>query len=140
MTIDSAFPSQRYAKVIQASKRVHWEIDRDLMRGRSFDMTRKFLPDGLSLVGELPFLTASEQRLFSQVQGRTYANLFGLVERFISAKILEVSREHWLGDQAEDVGVGAALHLREQALLVGRQERQLADLGQAIGQELAAEV
>jgi hypothetical protein len=25
--------------------------------------------------------------------------MFGLVERFISAKMLEVSREHWLGDQ-----------------------------------------
>ncbi len=25
--------------------------------------------------------------------------MFGLVERFIGAKILEVSREHWLGDQ-----------------------------------------
>jgi len=35
----------------------------------------------------------------SQIQGRTYANMFGLVERFIGAKILEVSRDHWLGDQ-----------------------------------------
>jgi hypothetical protein len=34
------------------------------------------------------------------VQGRTYANMFGLVERFIGAKMLEVSRDHWLGDQA----------------------------------------
>ena len=25
--------------------------------------------------------------------------MFGLVERFIGAKILEVSRDHWLGDQ-----------------------------------------
>jgi hypothetical protein len=37
--------------------------------------------------------------MVSQVQGRTYANMFGLVERFIGAKILEVSRTHWLGDQ-----------------------------------------
>src|SRR5262249_48730543 len=29
----------------------------------------------------------------------TYANLFGLVERFISAKISDVSRDHHLGDQ-----------------------------------------
>jgi hypothetical protein len=36
---------------------------------------------------------------FSLVQGRTYANMFGLVERFISAKVLEISRDHWLGDQ-----------------------------------------
>jgi len=33
------------------------------------------------------------------VQGRTYANMFGLVERFIGAKVLELSRDYWLGDQ-----------------------------------------
>jgi hypothetical protein len=33
------------------------------------------------------------------VQGRTYAYLFGLVERFIGAKILETSGTHALGDQ-----------------------------------------
>ena len=37
---------------------------------------------------------------FLQVQGRSYANIFGLVERFINAKILEVSQNHWPGDQA----------------------------------------
>jgi hypothetical protein len=51
------------------------------------------------MVGELPFLSAVEKRFVSQVQGRTYANMFGLVERFIGAKILEVSRDHSLGDQ-----------------------------------------
>jgi hypothetical protein len=35
----------------------------------------------------------------SRIQGRTYANIFGLVERWINAKVLELSREHWLGDQ-----------------------------------------
>ncbi|HSC65480.1 MAG TPA: hypothetical protein VLD35_17700 [Caldimonas sp.] len=99
MPIDTSFPTRRYAQVIASSKRAQWDIDRDLMRGRSFDMTRKFLPDGLSLVGELPFLTAAEQRVYSQVQGRTYANLFGLVERFIGAKMCEVGRTHALGDQ-----------------------------------------
>jgi hypothetical protein len=100
MHTDTAFPTQRYARVIETSKRVHWEIDRDLMRGRAFDMSRKFLPDGLSLANELPFLTPADERLFSQIQGRTYANLFGLVERFISAKMCEVGRGHALGDQA----------------------------------------
>ena len=51
------------------------------------------------MVARLPFLSDEDRRTFSQVQGRTYANMFGLVERFIGAKILEVSREHWLGDQ-----------------------------------------
>jgi hypothetical protein len=94
-----AVDSNRYAKCVEVSKRMRWEFERDVLRGRSFDFGRKFLPDGLSKVRQLAFLTPDEQRLFSQVQGRTYANIFGLVERFISAKILEVSREHWLGDQ-----------------------------------------
>src|SRR6185312_2120030 len=53
----------------------------------------------LSLVDELAFLDAERQRYLSQIQGRTYASMFGLVERFIGAKMLEVSRDHWLGDQ-----------------------------------------
>jgi hypothetical protein len=77
---------------------VHWEIDRDVIRGRRFDTGRKYLPDGLSLLDGLP-LSEPEKRFASQIQGRTYANLFGLVERFITAKLLEVGREHSLGDQ-----------------------------------------
>jgi hypothetical protein len=91
--------SRRYAKCIEVSRRVRWDIDRDVIRGRSFDFSKKFLPDGLSQVADLDFLSEEEQRLLSQIQGRTYANMFGLVERFIGAKILEVSREHSLGDQ-----------------------------------------
>jgi hypothetical protein len=91
--------SNRYARCIEASKRIHWEIDHDVIRGRSLDVAQKFLPDGLSLVDELTFLTPPERRFLSQVQGRTYANIFGLVERFINAKILEISRDHWFGYQ-----------------------------------------
>jgi hypothetical protein len=89
----------RYAKCIEVSKRIRWDIDRDVIRGCTFDHAKKFLPDGLSMAPRLAFLAAPEVRLFSQVQGRTYANMFGLVERFIGAKILEVSRDHWMGDQ-----------------------------------------
>ena len=89
----------RYATCIEASKRIRWDIDSDVLRGRSFDTSKKFLPDGLSKVEGLTFLSAKEQRLVSQIQGRSYANIFGLVERFIGAKVLEISRDHWLGDQ-----------------------------------------
>ncbi|MCH8504818.1 MAG: hypothetical protein LAT50_10910, partial [Ectothiorhodospiraceae bacterium] len=90
---------QRYAKCIEVSKRIRWDIDRDVFRGRQFDFSRKFLPDGLAKADSFTTLSADEKRLMSQVQGRTYAYLFGLVERFINAKVLEISREHWLGDQ-----------------------------------------
>jgi len=91
--------TDRYAKCIEVSKRIRWDIDEDVIRGRHFDVTRKFLPDGLSKVQALQFLTDDEKRFISQIQGRTYANMFGLVERFICAKVLEVSHEHFLGDQ-----------------------------------------
>jgi hypothetical protein len=91
--------SERYARVIEASKRIRWDIDRDVIRGRNFDFARKFLPDGISKLDRLGFLLAEDRRRLSQIQGRTYANMFGLVERFIGAKMLEISREHWLGDQ-----------------------------------------
>ena len=91
--------SGRYARCIQTSKRVRWDIDKDVIRGRNFDTAQKFLPDGLSLADAFTTLSADEKRFVSQIQGRTYANIFGLVERFINAKVLELSEDHWLGDQ-----------------------------------------
>ncbi|WP_332672281.1 hypothetical protein [Aromatoleum sp.] len=98
-TMQQTPSSDRYASCIEVSKRIRWDIEQDVIRGRSFDVSKKFLPDGLSMIGRLPFLDAAEKRLVSQIQGRTYANMFGLVERYIGAKMLEISREHSLGDQ-----------------------------------------
>ena len=105
--------TKRYAKTIEVSKRIRWDTDRDVIRGRQFDFGKSFLPGGLSKVAQLPFLSADEKRLFSQVQGRTYANMFALVERFIGAKVLEISRGHWLGDQ---VALEALVRLTDEEL------------------------
>ncbi len=110
---ERAVDTGRYAKCIEVSKRIRWDTDRDVIRGRSFDFNRKFLPDGLSKIGQLAFLDAAGQRLFSQVQGRTYANMFALVERFIGAKVLDISRGHWLGDQ---VALEALVRLTDEEL------------------------
>jgi hypothetical protein len=91
--------TDRYSKCIEVSKRVRWDIDKDVIRGRNFDFSQKFLPDGISKVDQFEFLDAIEKRALSQVQGRTYANMFGFVERFITAKVLEITRDHWLGSQ-----------------------------------------
>jgi hypothetical protein len=91
--------TERYARCVETSKRVRWDIDQDVIRGRRFDRAHKFLPDGLSLANAFTTLSAEEKRFASQIQGRTYANVFGLVERFINAKVLELSHDHWFGDQ-----------------------------------------
>jgi hypothetical protein len=91
--------TDRYARCVEISKRVRWDIDQDIIRGRRFDTAHKFLPDGLSLTDAFTTLSVDEKRFVSQIQGRTYANIFGLVERFINAKVLELSEDHWFGDQ-----------------------------------------
>jgi hypothetical protein len=91
--------TDRYAQIVRLSKKAEWQIDRDLLQDRDFDFNRNFLPAGLSRVDTIPFLTTRDARLLSQIQGRTYAYVFGLVERFISAKMLDQSRAHALEDQ-----------------------------------------
>jgi hypothetical protein len=99
MMTREAADSARYARCIKASKRVRWDIDADVLRGRRFDFGQKFLPEGLSQVDRLAFLSVDERRTLSHVQGRTYAYIFGLVERYIGAKVLELSQSYVLGDQ-----------------------------------------
>jgi hypothetical protein len=97
--IEKISNTDRYARCVETSKRVRWDIDKDVIRGRRFDLAHKFLPDGLSLADTFTTLSLDEKRFVSQIQGRTYANIFGLVERFINAKVLELSHDHWFGDQ-----------------------------------------
>ena len=122
--IDSA----RYRKCLHNSQKVTWDIDADVIRFRQLDTASKFLPDSLSLVAQLPFLNPSQQRLLSQIQGRTYAYLFGLIERCINAKVLEMGRAHCLSDP---IAVAALLkfvqeELKHQELF--RRVEKLADL------------
>jgi hypothetical protein len=99
MTIPIPVQTEQYAACVGASKRVRWDIDQDVLRGREFDTSHKLLPDSISGVDQLEFLSEDEAIFLSQIQGRTYANIFGLVERFINCKVLELSKFHWTGDQ-----------------------------------------
>jgi hypothetical protein len=135
----SPIKSNDYAKCIEVSKRVRWDIDNDVIRGRQFDFSQKFLPDGISQIDRLDFLTKEQKVLLSQVQGRTYANMFGFVERFITAKVLEVTRAHWLGDQ---VALEALVRFTDEELkhqaLFRRIEKMMAD-GMAPGYQFLAD-
>ena len=86
-------------RVAEAAPAHPWEVERDVIRGRTFDRSGKFMPDGLSHAARLDFLAPQERVLFSQIQGRTYANTFKLLERAIGASTLELSRSYVLGDQ-----------------------------------------
>ena len=54
------FPdTERYAHCVKASKATHWDIEADVIRGRGFDLNRKYLPDGLCLAQECGSATRS---------------------------------------------------------------------------------
>jgi len=48
MTTTLPIQTEQYASCVEASKRVRWAIDGDVIRGRDFDMTHKLLPDSIS--------------------------------------------------------------------------------------------
>jgi len=131
--------TERYAKVIDISKRVRWEIDRDVIRGRRLDYSKTFLPSGLSLVNELDFLGEGHKRLLSQIQGRTYAYIFALVERFIAAKGSELGRRHALGDQ---MAFEALLRMTDEEIKhqeLFRRLENMMDSGMPPGYEMTAD-
>lgn len=131
--------SARYARCLHNAQKVNWDIDSDVIRFRQLDTAGKFLPDSLSLVTQLPFLSAAQQRLLSQVQGRTYACLFGLLERCINAKVLELARAHCLGDQ---VAVAALLQFVQEELKhqeLFRRIEKLADIALPTGYTMSAD-
>ena len=55
-----AVASPRYAKRVEVSKRIRWDIERDVLRGRRFDFSKAFLPDPLSKVSSLDFLSEGD--------------------------------------------------------------------------------
>jgi len=117
----------RYGRCLENSRRIRWDIDKDVIRGREFDYSGLFLPDGLSMISRLEFLSEADARLLSQIQGRTYVNIFGLAERWINAKVLELSAEHWLGDQvALEAMVGFSQEELKHQELFRRLERMMA--------------
>ena len=42
--------TERYARCVEISKRIRWDIDQAVIRQRKFDFGQKFLPDALSEV------------------------------------------------------------------------------------------
>lgn len=134
-----ATDSSRYERCLANSRKVNWDIEKDVIRNRTFDASVKFLPDSLSLVNQLEFLNTEEQRFLSQIQGRSYAYIFGLVERFINAKVLELGSQHALGDQ---VALEAMVQFSKEELKHQALFRRIEDLIEAVlpgGYQMAAD-
>ena len=84
--------SYSYADCLQKSYRVNWKIS-DVMGGRHFDISRRWLPASLSGADRIACLAPAEKLKLSQVEMGAYAHLFGFVEEFIAPKVLDLARD-----------------------------------------------
>jgi hypothetical protein len=84
--------SYTYGECLQNSYRVNWKIG-DVLGGRHFDTTRRWLPARLSGAGAVTCLAEPEKVKLSHVEMGAYAHLFGYVEEFIAPKVVTLAQD-----------------------------------------------
>jgi hypothetical protein len=97
-----SYQAYSYQAVFAASERVSWRIEDVIGGDKRLDFARPFLPETLARVEPLEFLTAAEKRIFNQIRGHAYLNIFGLVEEFILPFVLDHARAR-IGDDSDRV-------------------------------------
>ena len=87
-----------YKEVLANSKKVAWTEDQ-VLNGRSFDLSKRFLPNSLSGVDNISVLNDDEKRKLNQIMGNAYCHLFAFVEEFIAPTAAEASLNNPYGDE-----------------------------------------
>jgi hypothetical protein len=87
-----------YRDALQNSKKVAWTED-DVLAGRSFDLSKRFLPNKLSGVDDVEFLSEEEKLKLNQIMGNAYCHLFAFVEEFIVPTVMEEALKDPFGDE-----------------------------------------
>jgi hypothetical protein len=87
-----------YADCLQKSYRVNWRIG-DVLGGRHFDATRRWLPAPLSGADRIACLAPTEKLKLTQVEMGAYAHLFGYVEAFIAPTMVNLAQDVELTDR-----------------------------------------
>jgi hypothetical protein len=87
-----------YANVLQNSLKVAW-TERQVLEGRDFDYSKRFLPDRLSGVDGIRCLNAEEKLKLNQIMGNAYCHIFAYVEEYIIPQALEAAQKDIYGDE-----------------------------------------
>ncbi|GLH74555.1 hypothetical protein GETHLI_30570 [Geothrix limicola] len=81
-----------YVDCLERSYKVNWKI-KDVLGNQDFDLSRPWLPAGLSGGSSLSFLDEEEKRKLTHVEMGAYAHLFGFVEAFIAPEMVALARD-----------------------------------------------
>jgi len=87
-----------YANVLQNSLKVSW-TERQVLEGRDFDYSRRFLPNRLSGVDDIRCLDGREKLKLNQIMGNAYCHIFAYVEEYIIPQALEAAQRDIYGDE-----------------------------------------
>ena len=91
--------TQRYARTIAASKRIRWDIDRDVIRGRRFDFGKRHLPTACPASTGSASSPRASARLLSRSRALVRQNLRAGGALHRRQGCWKVSHDHVLGDQ-----------------------------------------
>ncbi len=87
-----------YARALDGSIHRSWTVD-DVFQGRTFDFTRRFLPERIAGVDSITCLDADEKRALNQIRGNSYCHLFAFVEEYIVPMVLTNASRDVYGDE-----------------------------------------
>src|SRR6188768_4153323 len=85
----SAAESYDYRDTLAASQKVNWRIEDIIGGDKKLDFTKRFMPESLARVEQLPFLNDKEKLVLNQIRGNTYLSIFVIVEEFIVPYVLD---------------------------------------------------
>ena len=123
-----------YQECLDISKRVSW-LEDDVLAGKNFDFSKRFLPNRLTGVDEIGCLNDNEKLLLNQIMGNGYCHLFAFVEEFIIPTVTEEAMKDVYGDE---VRARSLLRFAEEELKHQELFRRSVDLfGQGFGTECA---
>ena len=88
-----------YSSCIANSEKVAWKLDDVMPVGTELDFSRPFLPEQLIRTSGISCLSDVEKRQVNQIFGNSYLNLFGFVEEYILATIVQHANAEMFGDR-----------------------------------------
>lgn len=105
--------SYDYASCIRNSEKVSWRLDDVIPPGTELDFSRPFLPIALSGEHQLTELSDAERLKLNHISGNAYLNLFGFVEEYIIATVVQHVQAEMHGDH---VALRALMRFAEEEL------------------------
>ena len=87
-----------YPEILRNSLKVAW-TESQVLEGRDFDYSKRFLPERLSGVDGIRCLNGREKLKLNQIMGNAYCHIFAYVEEYIIPQALEAAQRDIYGDE-----------------------------------------